>query len=83
MKLCNRTFNLIMRFINPLVIIDNFLENRMTSTIKHNRARATHQINGIAMILKALSLSDWSNEVICKNLAKSGNSLKKSIINKF
>lgn len=52
----------------PIVLIEKSLENRMASTIRHNRARGTHQINGMATIVKILSLNDWNNEYIATKL---------------
>ena len=47
----------------PIVTIDKDLENRMASTIRHNRARGTHQIIDISLTEKG-----WSEKEISKHL---------------
>jgi ParB-like chromosome segregation protein Spo0J len=52
----------------PCTVIDKDLDNRMASTIRHNRARGTHQIHGMSNIVVELTKDGWSEEEICKNL---------------
>ncbi len=52
----------------PAVVINKRLNNRMASTIRHNRARGTHQIKNMSQIVKDLSSSGWSDERIEKEL---------------
>lgn len=52
----------------PIVTIDKNLENRMASTIRHNRARGTHQIIDMSHIVRDLTLRGWSDEEISKHL---------------
>lgn len=52
----------------PIVTIDKNLENRMASTIRHNRARGTHQIIDMSHIVRDLSLRGWNDEQISKHL---------------
>lgn len=52
----------------PMVIIDKPLDERMGSTIRHNRARGTHQIRSMSDIVLELSKDGWSDHEICKNL---------------
>ena len=49
-------------------IIDKPVENRMASTIRHNRARGTHSIELMTNILAELVDSSMSDEWIAKNL---------------
>ncbi|HDR2162694.1 TPA: ParB-like nuclease domain-containing protein [Enterobacter cancerogenus] len=42
--------------------------DRMAATIRHNRARGRHQINAMSDIVRELSLLDWSDEKIGKEL---------------
>jgi len=52
----------------PVVIIDKPISNRMASTIRHNRARGTHQIGNMADLVSQLYLSGWSNKRIGEEL---------------
>lgn len=52
----------------PVVTIDKPLEERMGSTIRHNRARGTHQIRSMSDIVIELTKFGWSDERICKEL---------------
>ena len=52
----------------PVVVIDKPLDERMGSTIRHNRARGTHQIRSMSDIVVELSKEGWSDEEICKKL---------------
>ena len=40
----------------------------MASTIRHNRARGTHQIRDMSTIVLDLSKAGWNDEEICKKL---------------
>lgn len=52
----------------PVTVIDKPLDERMGSTIRHNRARGTHQIRGMSDIVLKLSKKGWSEEEICNKL---------------
>lgn len=52
----------------PCVVIDKPLDHRMASTIRHNRARGTHQIRDMSVIVADLTKMGWSDEKICKHL---------------
>lgn len=52
----------------PVSVIDKPLDERMGSTIRHNRARGTHQIRSMSDIVIDLSKGGWSDEEICKKL---------------
>lgn len=52
----------------PIVTINKDLENRMASTIRHNRARGTHQIIDMSNIVLTLTKNGWSEEQISKHL---------------
>jgi len=52
----------------PVVVIDKPLEERMGSTIRHNRARGTHQIRPMSDIVLELSRFGWTDDEICKKL---------------
>lgn len=48
----------------PVVVIDKPLSDRMASTVRHNRARGTHQIGSMAELVSQLYLSGWTNKRI-------------------
>lgn len=52
----------------PLSIIDKPLDERMGSTIRHNRARGTHQIRSMSDIVVTLTKMNWSDEKIGESL---------------
>ena len=52
----------------PIVTIDKDLENRMASTIRHNRARGTHQIIDMSNIVITLTQNGWTEANISKHL---------------
>ncbi|WP_297425808.1 ParB N-terminal domain-containing protein [Clostridium sp.] len=52
----------------PLVVLDKPLDERIGSTIRHNRARGTHQIRSMSDIVLDLTRQGWNEEEICKKL---------------
>lgn len=52
----------------PIVVLDKNINDRMASTVRHNRARGSHSVNGMSnMVFKMLD-NGWSDERICKHL---------------
>lgn len=52
----------------PVVVIEKDLSNRMASTIRHNRARGTHNIELMCNIVAELDKAGMSDEWIMKNI---------------
>ncbi len=52
----------------PVVVIHKDLSNRMASTIRHNRARGTHNIALMTNIVAELKKSGMTDEWIMKNI---------------
>ena len=52
----------------PVVTIDKDLNNRIASTIRHNRARGTHQIIDMSKIVLELTQNGWNDEKISVHL---------------
>ncbi|MDD3304456.1 MAG: ParB/RepB/Spo0J family partition protein [Clostridia bacterium] len=52
----------------PIVTINKDLKHRMASTIRHNRARGTHQIVDMSKIVTSLTAKGWDEEKICLEL---------------
>ena len=52
----------------PITVINKPLEQRMASTIRHNRARGQHQISGMAKIVLHLLHEGYSEAQVCNEL---------------
>lgn len=52
----------------PIVVIDKPLEDRMASTIRHNRARGTHAIAPMSKVVEELYFLGWSDKKIAEQL---------------
>ena len=52
----------------PIVVINKQIQNRMASTIRHNRARGTHQIKDMSLLVNDLIQLGWNDDRICKEL---------------
>lgn len=52
----------------PCTVIEKDIKNRMASTIRHNRARGTHQIKDMSIIVSDLYKMGWNDEEICNQL---------------
>lgn len=52
----------------PVVVIDKELSNRMASTIRHNRARGSHNIELMCHIVAELDKAGMSDKWIMKNI---------------
>lgn len=49
-------------------MIEKDIKDRMASTIRHNRARGTHQIQNMSEIVVDLASQGWSDYEICQHL---------------
>ena len=74
----------------PVVLIEKNIENRMASTIRHNRARGVHQIDKLATIVLMLTNKGWSETHISNHLGmdldevvrlKQSTGLKEAFVN--
>ena len=52
----------------PIVVIDKDINDRMASTVRHNRARGTHNIELMCHIVAELDRAGMSDEWIMKNI---------------
>lgn len=59
----------------PVAVIDKPLENRMASTIRHNRARGSHNIALMTNIIQELTEAGMSDAWILKNLGMDAEEL--------
>lgn len=52
----------------PIVVIDKGINDRMASTVRHNRARGKHSITGMANLVFQMLDNGWADEDICNEL---------------
>jgi len=52
----------------PVVVIEKPINDRMASTIRHNRARGKHSIAGMGSMVFNLLKNKWTDEQICAEL---------------
>jgi len=52
----------------PIVVIDKNINDRMASTVRHNRARGSHSVDGMVNIVFSMLKEGCSEETICKKL---------------
>lgn len=59
----------------PVTVINKPLEDRIASTIRHNRARGTHDVDLMVNIVKELTESGMSDQWIMKNIGMDADEL--------
>jgi ParB-like chromosome segregation protein Spo0J len=59
----NRNFGML-----PIVVLNKDINDRMASTIRHNRARGKHSIKGMSNIVFEMLDNGWSDVDICNEL---------------
>lgn len=59
----------------PVVVIDKDISNRMASTIRHNRARGSHDIDLMTSIVSELTKAGMSDAWIMKNIGMDADEL--------
>ena len=59
----------------PVSVIDKPLDQRMASTIRHNRARGSHNVDLMVNIIKELQMLGRSDEWITEHLGMNRNEL--------
>jgi len=52
----------------PVVVLNKALQDRMASTIRHNRARGTHAIAPMSKVVEELYFLGWSDKKIAEQL---------------
>jgi ParB-like chromosome segregation protein Spo0J len=52
----------------PLVVLDKDINDRMASTVRHNRARGKHSIQGMSSMVFSMLDNGWADEEICNEL---------------
>lgn len=52
----------------PVVVLDKGINDRMASTIRHNRARGKHSVDGMSNIVLNMLKNGWDDAEICNEL---------------
>jgi len=52
----------------PIVVIEKDINDRMASTVRHNRARGKHSIEGMSNMVFSMLDQGWSDEEVCNEL---------------
>lgn len=52
----------------PIVVIDKDIDQRMASTVRHNRARGTHSVDGMVNIVFSMMRDGKSEKEICDKI---------------
>ena len=52
----------------PIVVIDKGVNDRMASTIRHNRARGKHSIDGMSALVIEMLSNGWGDQRVCEEL---------------
>lgn len=52
----------------PIVVIDKDINDRMASTVRHNRARGKHSIGGMSSMVFEMLDNGWDEAAICNEL---------------
>ena len=59
----------------PVVVLDKTINDRMASTIRHNRARGSHSVDGMSSMVFAMLDNGWKDEDICNHLGMEADEL--------
>jgi len=59
----------------PVVVIDKSINDRMASTVRHNRARGKHSVSGMANMVFQMLENGWTDEAICAELGVEADEL--------
>lgn len=59
----------------PVVVINKDMNDRMASTIRHNRARGKHTIQGMSSLVFAMLEEGWNDSNICNELGMEAEEL--------
>ncbi len=51
-----------------IVVLDKPINDRMASTVRHNRARGKHSISGMASMVFKMLENGWTDEAICAEI---------------
>lgn len=52
----------------PVVVLDKSINDRMASTVRHNRARGSHSVEGMSSMVFSMLENGWGDAEICNEL---------------
>ena len=61
----------------PVVVINKDINDRMASTVRHNRARGKHAVDGMSTIVFKMLKNGWADADICNELGMEAEELVK------
>jgi ParB-like chromosome segregation protein Spo0J len=61
----------------PIVVIEKDINDRMASTVRHNRARGEHSITGMSNMVYSMLKNGWADHDICNELGMEPEELLK------
>ena len=61
----------------PIVVLDKDMNDRMASTVRHNRARGTHSVQGMSSMVFDMLENGWADADICNHLGMEAEELLK------
>lgn len=61
----------------PVVVLEKNINDRMASTVRHNRARGEHSVSGMSTMVFNMLDNGWSDVDICNELGMSSEELLK------
>ena len=59
----------------PIVVIEKDINERMASTVRHNRARGAHSVSGMSNMVFSMLDNGWGDAEICNHLGMSPDEL--------
>lgn len=59
----------------PVVVIEKDINDRMASTVRHNRARGKHSVKGMANMVFSMLDNGWQDAAICNELGMEAEEL--------
>lgn len=59
----------------PIVVIDKDINDRMASTVRHNRARGKHSVEGMSSMVFEMLDNGWKDADICNELGMEAEEL--------
>lgn len=61
----------------PIVVINSDINDRMASTVRHNRARGKHSVTGLSSMVFSMLENGWEDSQICNELGMEAEELLK------
>lgn len=59
----------------PIVVLDKDINDRMASTVRHNRARGKHSVEGMSSMVFKMLDNGWDDAAICNELGMEAEEL--------